>query len=153
MQAAPPIVLRDIHRAEMPSLWPPAPGWWLLALALLLAGLAIRWWLKRRRAHRQAVEVLFDTALTASTAGPERVAALSALLRRAARRHHADADTVDGEPWLALLKTGMPAGSFDGEVGRLLLEGSFRRDIDAASLAALQVVARQRFLRWMGVNA
>lgn len=152
MRTSAPIVLRDIHRAEMPSLWPPAPGWWLLALAVLLIALTIRWWLKRRRMYRQAVEALFDDAINATRIGPERVAAISALLRRAARRHRVDADTVDGEDWLALLKTDMPADSFEGEAGQLLLEGGFRRDVDAASLNAMQATARQRFLRWMGVK-
>ena len=36
--------LRDIHASAVVSWWPPAPGWWLLAL-LLLAVLA---WLGRR---------------------------------------------------------------------------------------------------------
>ncbi|MDT8321411.1 MAG: DUF4381 domain-containing protein [Xanthomonadales bacterium] len=49
--------LRDIHAAAEPSWWPPAPGWWLLALILLvLAALALRVvgrWLARYRRRRQ----------------------------------------------------------------------------------------------------
>ncbi|HAU18090.1 MAG TPA: DUF4381 domain-containing protein, partial [Marinobacter adhaerens] len=36
--------LRDIHLPETGGLWPPAPGWWVLAI-LLIAVLAALVWL------------------------------------------------------------------------------------------------------------
>ena len=36
------LVLRDVHVPAAPSLWPPAPGWWLVAAAVL-AIIAIIW--------------------------------------------------------------------------------------------------------------
>ena len=36
----PQLQLRDIHLPAEPSWWPPAPGWWLLAILLM----ARVWW-------------------------------------------------------------------------------------------------------------
>ncbi|RMH93285.1 DUF4381 domain-containing protein [Lysobacter pythonis] len=151
--AAPDIVLRDIHRALAPAWWPPAPGWWVVLAVAVAAGAAFVYWRRRRRRRRVAIETLFDRTVTEAGEGPAQVAAISSLLRRAARRHREDADVLEGEAWLALLDEGMPVGSrFDGENARLLLEGGYRRAIDPAHLAALRQTARLRFLRWMGVS-
>lgn len=151
MQQAPDIILRDIHRLPSPPLWPPAPGWWWVLAALVVIGVVVFVWMRRRRQRRIIVERLFDDAMSDAPNAPAQVAAMSALLRRAARRHIADADVVDGAGWLALLDEGMPHQSFQTNVGQLLLEGGFRREIDPGELAQLRVIARQRFLRWMGV--
>ena len=61
--------LRDIHGAPAAPLWPPAPGWWLLGLLLLL----VFAWLGRRllrhlddRKRRQSMLAWIDN-LNAST--------------------------------------------------------------------------------------
>ncbi|MGY0505088.1 DUF4381 family protein [Luteimonas sp. e5] len=151
MRLAPELVLRDIHRPPAPSLWPPAAGWWWLLAAVLLVSIVLGWWWHRRRAHRRAVEAMFEQALAEAGDGPAQIAALSALLRRAARRHHAAADTVDGEAWLALLDEGMPGAFGNDECGHLLLEGGWKQQVDAQALQRLRLRARERFLRWMGV--
>ncbi len=51
--------LRDIHAAPAVSWWPPAPGWWVLALLLLV----LLVWLGRRivaryRAHQRRKQML-----------------------------------------------------------------------------------------------
>lgn len=43
--------LRDIHLPATGGFWPPAPGWWLLALILLLSLAGLCWLLHRR--HRR----------------------------------------------------------------------------------------------------
>ena len=150
MQSAPEIILRDIHQPPPPSLWPPAPGWWLvMAVLLLIAVVAVVAW-RRRRRQRILVERLFGDAIAEAVDAPAQVIAMSSLLRRAARRHHPDADVIEGEAWLELLDEGMLAASFRSEAGRLLLEGGYRPAIDPQHLAHLRTLARQRFLRWMG---
>lgn len=151
MQPAQELVLRDIHRVPAPPLWPPAPGWWLVFALLLAVGLVLAWWLRRRRRHRRAIETLFDEALREAGDGPAQVAAMSSLLRRAARRHHADADVLDGEDWLAVLDAGAKPPLFQSAAGRLLVEGLYRPHIDAGELERLRHAARTRFLQWMGV--
>jgi hypothetical protein len=63
--------LRDIHLPAEPAWWPPAPGWWALAvIALLIMGVAIAF----ARQYR-------------------------GVLRRVARRHDARSTRQRGEDW------------------------------------------------------
>ncbi|WP_313318190.1 DUF4381 domain-containing protein [Stenotrophomonas sp.] len=140
--------LRDVHLPAAPSVWPPAPGWWLLiAGVLLVLGAYLLWmWLRRRR--RQRWLALFDAQLQATAAGPERLAAASELLRRAARRVDANAVSLQGEPWLRFLD-GAKGRDFSEGDGRVLLEGGFRPQLDAALVERACAVARARFITLM----
>ena len=143
------LVLRDIHQPASPPWWPPAPGWWLVA-ALLVIVLAVGWWFMARRRRRQrAIAALFDAALAAAPSPAAQVAAMSELLRRAARRRDPAADRYEGDAWLRFLDAGGKRPQFSSDVGRLLLEGGFRREVDATAVAALRPLARQRYLSWM----
>lgn len=139
--------LRDVHLIPPPSWWPPAPGWWLLAAVLLLALLGWAGWRGWRRARRVRWARWFDGASTTGSS-PERLAAMSALLRRAARRRQAGAELLQGQDWLRFLDGG--AGeAFSRGVGRLLLDGGFRAQLDAGEFAAAAELARARFLELM----
>lgn len=141
------LVLRDVHVPPAPSLWPPAPGWWLLAGALALA-IAIAWWIRRKRQRRMlAWQKLFDDAC-ADAAPAAQVAAISELLRRAARRVNAKADHLQSEDWLRLLD-GQKQKGFSEGAGRLLLEGGYRREVPADEFAAAKALSRARFLELM----
>jgi hypothetical protein len=143
------LVLRDIHAAPATPWWPPAPGWWI-AFALLLAAIAIVWAMAwRRRARRRAIARVFDAALASAPTPAAQVAAMSELLRRAARLRDPHADRYEGEQWRAHLDAGSKQPLFDGEAGTLLLEGAFRREVDADAVAALRERARRRYLEWM----
>jgi hypothetical protein len=102
-------VLRDIHLPAPPAVWPPAPGWWLLAiLALVALGFAVRLLLRRRAraARRRRLLAEFDAlrpaAIDAGTT-PAYLAALSAFLRRLARAVSADAAVLRGDDWIRFL--------------------------------------------------
>jgi len=56
---------------------------------------------------------------------------------------------LQGQAWLEFLDAGTGRDVFAGEAGRLLLEGGFRPDTDAAEVAALRPLARARYLDWM----
>ena len=165
MQAA-TLVLRDIHQTPAPPWWPPAPGWWLLAAVILLAIAGWSWFAARRRRYRRSVAAVFDDALRAAPGAAAEVAAMSELLRRAARRHDPSADRLQGEAWLEFLDTApvtakrqtrktagaKPASTshvFTQGPGRLLLEGGYRREVDPAQVAELRPLVRARFLEWM----
>ena len=46
--------LRDIHLPEAGSIWPLAPGWWLLAAAVVALGLLALLERKRRKLQKNA---------------------------------------------------------------------------------------------------
>lgn len=151
------LVLRDIHQPPPPPWWPPAPGWWLLAALVLALAAWGAWRGWRRRARRRALAAWFDRALAEAGSPPAQVAAISELLRRAARRLDPRADRLQGEEWLAFLDASppgrrarrAPSSAFRDGPGRLLLDGAYRRDVDPRAVAALRALARVRFLQWM----
>jgi hypothetical protein len=151
-------VLRDIHLPPPPAWWPPAPGWWLV-FALSIAVLAwVSWRLLRRAAQRRAKRVLrheYDRIRhdhpSASDAARQ-VAALSELLRRAARRHQPQALTLKGEDWLAFLDGDEEGDPFSRGPGRLLLDGPYRPVVASEDADALAEVVRARLDRFVAVR-
>lgn len=143
------LVLRDIHQPAGPSWWPPAPGWWLVLAVIALALTAIAWRHWRRHAQRRAYARLFDTMVERAGMPGDKIAAMSELLRRAARRIDPAADTLDGDDWLGFLDRGLKQPVFAAGAGTVLRDGAYRRDVSALEVAGLQSIARARFLDWM----
>lgn len=144
-----PLVLRDVQEGVAPPWWPPAPGWWLLLAAVVLVAALVAWRTARQRRRRAAILRLFDDAVDRAGSPSQQVAAMSELLRRAARRKDASADTLEGEAWLRFLDEGLSQPVFAVGAGALLRDGGFRADIAAHETEALRAVARQRYLDWM----
>ncbi|KAA6184028.1 DUF4381 domain-containing protein [Thiohalocapsa marina] len=135
--------LRDVHVPASAGLWPPAPGWWLLAILLpLVLGLLGRqgWraWQRRRRRGRILAEL---DALAALEPGPDLAAGLSALLKRLAlsRFPRQQVAALTGEAWLAFLDRTGGNGRFSAGPGRALALGPYApaAQCDAQALLAL----------------
>ena len=107
--------MRDIHEPGMNSVswWPPALGWWLLAIGL--SGLlALLWWaIRNLRAyppgtwHRDARNQLLALKKLSRQLSPEQsLRELSELLRRIAvtRLGREQAAGLNGQDWLAWLQ-------------------------------------------------
>jgi hypothetical protein len=96
-------VLRDIHLPPPPSWWPLAPGWWALAVLILVAiGLGLWWWRRQRRRHTEERLVLaeVDHLLASARAQPQLLASgLHQLLRRGALRIDPLAAQQHGDDW------------------------------------------------------
>ena len=139
--------LRDVHLPPAPAWWPPAPGWWWLAAALALLALGLLGWRAWRARRRRRWSQWF--AREAGSGPPaERVAAMSGLLRRAARRAQPGAEHLQGEAWLRFLD-GRAGQAFSAGPGRIVLDGGFRRDLEADAVEAAAAPARARFLELM----
>ncbi|MCP5141427.1 MAG: DUF4381 domain-containing protein [Gammaproteobacteria bacterium] len=142
--------LRDIHLPPDIGWWPLAPGWWLLALlVIVLIGLLI-WWLRRpsprkpvqaARAELKRLDADFQVHHD-----PQRLAqALSTLLRRAAISlfPRAEVAGLTGDAWLAWLDEAAglaPAEGFSAGPGRYLRDAQYRAasdDVDGLALLAL----------------
>lgn len=145
----PPLPLQDVHEGIAPAWWPPAPGWWCALAAIVAIAVVFAWRSKRRRRRHAAILQLFDDAVANAGTPSQQVAAMSELLRRAARRRDAKADTLAGEDWLRFLDVGLPRSTFVAGAGALLRNGGFRSDVTAEEADALRAVARQRYLDWM----
>ena len=104
------LVLRDIHQMPAPSWWPPAPGWWLVIAAVVIVVASCIAWALRRRRRRATIAEVFDRAVRSAETPSAEVAAMSDLLRRAARRRNPAADRLQGDAWLAFLDGGLPGG-------------------------------------------
>jgi len=102
--------LRDIHLPAPVSFWPPAPGWWMLAVGLLVFLALGLWWWRRYRRHRyrrQAMKALQDLrrAWQDGQSETELLGGISILLRRVAitRYGRRPVAALHGEAWLAFL--------------------------------------------------
>lgn len=154
MSMALAVALRDIHLPPAPPLWPPAPGWWVLFAVVATLAVAAWAWRAHRRRRLRRVEALFDTTVARAGTPSASVAAMSELLRRAARRHDPGADRLQGVAWLDALGRRLPpdeAAALDPArtPGRLLLEGGFRADVEEADVDALRPLARKAYLSLM----
>lgn len=111
--------LRDIHAATEPGWWPPAPGWWLLAL-LLAALLAFalrygyqRWRVVRRRGRLLAALEQIGKEIDPASAPHEYLARMNKLFRVIALRAFPGTACVrlQGMEWVRFLQSLMPEGA------------------------------------------
>lgn len=144
--------LRDLHLPGEPSWFPPAPGWWLLAvLVLLIAFFAIRALLKHRR-HRQWAGAAQREWLKLKSEYEQGADArlslrqLSALLRRAAVRLDPTVAQLHGDDWARWLDQQLGRDAFVGGSGQALIDGPYRPNAPE-NLAALLEISGETIMR------
>ncbi|MGQ9427404.1 DUF4381 domain-containing protein [Gilvimarinus sp. F26214L] len=146
--------LRDIHVPEPLGWWPPAPGWWLLAI-LLLAGIALGLYLwqrrKRANAYRRVAHAAVENAwIRLQQDGDTQAYAgeVNQVLRRAARVAFPGepVNAMQGVDWLEFLDaTGGTGEEFAGGPGNALLTLPYR---PAAGHGDLQPL-HELVMRWL----
>jgi hypothetical protein len=150
MNAAPAanLGLRDIHAAAPAELWPPAPGWWLLA-ALVASAIAyttvvlVRSY-RRRRQKQRILAGLAQLESAPHDDAAQFTAAISALLRRVALMRYARTDvaSLSGAAWLKFLDATGGNGAFVNGPGSVLATAPYAPDPQAPSRRALLALAR-----------
>ena len=144
--------LREIHIPETVPLWPPAPGWWLLALLIigaLFGGIVLfhRRWALRRAALKELRRLAREHR--ADEDGLQLVKGVSALLRRVAlaRAPRDEVAGLVGPQWLEWLDRNGGDG-FRRGAGRVLETAPYAPDPEIDT-DALLTLAR----RWIVNNA
>jgi len=141
--------LRDIHLPAPVPWWPPAPGWWLLALALLLASLLVWLWLRHRRRRQWARVALAELDALAAAyrvdGNAHRLCRdVSLLLRRISLLDRTTPEHVawTGEDWLLWLDRSLGGSRFHSGPGRVLLNGPYDPNIQVDADALIELCRR-----------
>ncbi|MBU2955291.1 DUF4381 domain-containing protein [Marinobacter sp. F3R08] len=105
--------LRDIHLPETGGFWPPAPGWWILAIALVAMLSALIWlFLQRRKKNRwyRSAHAELTRLERSATAAPSWFTQLNTLLKQAARMRYPDQhpEALSGDAWVEFLLATAP---------------------------------------------
>ncbi|MCW9013731.1 MAG: DUF4381 domain-containing protein [Gammaproteobacteria bacterium] len=128
--------LRDIHLPDPVSWWPPAPGWWLLAvliiaLIILVPGLLRK--LKQKPLKKTALNEFnqIQQAFVQHKNELLLVQQLSVLLRRVCISYlprEQSASTI-GSHWIAQLNSLTEADYFSEQLGDILLTAPYQKQI------------------------
>ena len=147
--------LRDIHLPGPIEFWPPAPGWWLVAILLSSALLALAIWLRRRwrrNAYRRMALQELDLIERSRTQGANSadiLLKLQQLLKRTAIAGYSRTTvaSLSGVAWTQFLDATGNTQHFSLGPGELLIDGPYQPalSIEADQLLPLIQICR----RWI----
>jgi len=129
--------LRDIHLPAPIGWWPPAPGWWLLALVVLaivaVTTRSLLRYIRRNRYRKVALSELQRLKAELVGCSPrETLERLAMLLRRVAIQtcgRKAVAPLV-GQAWLQFLDSKGATDQFTAGPGKVLGEGHYHQTVE-----------------------
>ncbi|MCA1764993.1 MAG: DUF4381 domain-containing protein [Desulfobulbaceae bacterium] len=144
--------LRDIHLPEPVGWWPPAPGWWLVGIAVLvvvvLTVVYLRRWVKKGRYRREAKRELRLLIDNRSGMNDRRlIEELNILLRRVAIEAYGreQVASLAGRRWLEFLDSKGDTDRFTAGPGMVLGEGHYRPEVKADSDRLIPLLEK-----WLG---
>jgi len=148
--ASPLDQLADIHLPDPVSVWPLAPGWWLLLALLLALGVGVALWRRRQRRYAFRAQALREldaiyTRLAEHQQPATYLQELNRLLKRLAFTSYGQAfdPSLKGLAWLAWLDSSCPKlpGRFTDAGANLLVAGLYQAAPEG-DIAGLQALAR-----------
>ena len=134
--ADPLAALRDVHTVAPPEFWPPAPGWWLLALIalslLLFLGVKIKRRLRLSKQRHEVLSLLDQAAVNYSDQPIALATNISKVLRRVAIRQFPvkDVASLNGNDWLRFLDQTGGNGQFRSGPGAVIATAPYGRADD-----------------------
>jgi hypothetical protein len=122
--------LKDLHLPDPINWFPPAIGWWLV-IVLIPVLIALLYWSYQRFTRKTALKsakILLTTIKTSPMDNTQKLAELSALLRRVAMSVAPRAETagLTGQAWLAFLDRSLTGSPFTKGVGQCLASAPYR---------------------------
>jgi hypothetical protein len=161
LPASPPSLeqLRDLQLPAEVGLWPPAPGWWLLA-ALLLGGLVwaglVLWRHWQRNAYRRAALALlhsYQQQLQQDNNPQRYLTRVAQLLRRTALSAYPQQPLagLTDRAWRQFLIDSSGLDAFNGSAGDALMHGPYQATLEFDTAAVAQLARdwiRQHKRRW-----
>ena len=121
--------LRDVILPPFPGFWPPAPGWWLSGLLVLIVTGALKYWMNSIAANRPKKSVIRLVNEIAALEPREAVSELSILMRRVAvtKFPRASVASLTGQDWLEFLDRSSGTNLFTQGPGRVLASAPYMR--------------------------
>ncbi len=146
--------LRDIHVPEAISLWPPAPGWWVLAILTAIALIASALWMytrwRQNRYRREALSELNNIVREYGNHQDVRrfVSAYAGLLKRVAltRFPRDNVAALTGEAWVRFLDLTGGTEEFSMGAGQVLVSATYEAN-PVVNVEQLHALGRHWILR------
>jgi hypothetical protein len=134
--------LRDIHIPEAIGLWPPAIGWWLLAILLplmLYFSYKLYKYITRKTALKAVKKQIKTLKINQEFDDKQKLIELSSLMRRTAISifPREDVASLTEEAWLVFLDRNSDSLNFNTKIGRLLVDAAYRKAPDLKALMVL----------------
>jgi ABC-type uncharacterized transport system YnjBCD permease subunit len=143
--------LRDIHAAPAVPWWPPAPGWWLLALVVAICLFyVLRYAVRRLRSRQRRLALIryvdhVENSVDPLTAPQEFLSSLNRIFKIVALRAFPDSHCayLQGEEWVQFVQSKLKAADTANEL-EALAQGPYQM---AAVFDAQRLVSTAR--KWV----
>lgn len=134
--------LRDVHIPDAISNWPPAIGWWILAILIPLCCylfIKLYQWLTRKTALKSAKNYFEALQQNQQLTHAQSLTELSHLMRRTVISLYprAEVASLTGDQWLDFLDKSMINSPFKSESGRLLTQTLYAKNSKKIDLTLL----------------
>ncbi|MBL4826389.1 MAG: DUF4381 domain-containing protein [Spongiibacteraceae bacterium] len=141
--------LRDIHLPNAISAWPPAPGWWILALIILtlLSGAIVFFYKRYQKNRYRRLALAALDQLNQNDNYPIFLQNLNALLKQTAlaAKPTNNIASLSGKQWLEFLDKSSNTHDFSEGVGAVLLDGPYKPTPPTKNINQLQELSK----RWI----